>query len=306
MMPQTSGLMSADEVDRAEERQARESVRHEFFDRPNDNAFVEQELHNDNSLVDHVYGGEESAMPREEQLVQAWRPTPWGEWQLAMGVIHRVHHDDRTLTIQFIPDQHRVRVPFMSAKPILDITPEYPTIRLAPGERLPTPGEIRAREQNANEKRRVMGIPADAPMPDVDYQALRPGETMSRDGVVTLECDYWGIPAPTLEALRNRSIPACQVVGEYRRHFFTDLYQNNFYHGRSGEEREVSAAGRVGVPEPQHDGFNGRVISHTYVPLDGQPLEQDLDTGRWAYQDGAEPGRYEAPSVLPKWLWFLG
>merc|ERR1712190_512085 len=116
---------------------------------------------------------------------------PLGEWQLGRGVIHRVNRDDMTVTVQFLPDQHRCRLPWMSVRPIPFITPTYPTVKLAPGQRLPSRYEIEQREERANRMRQDLSIPHDA--------------------------------------LRNRSIPASQVTGEYRKHFYTNLYKNNFY-----------------------------------------------------------------------------
>mmetsp|Transcript_102216 Transcript_102216/g.317957 ORF Transcript_102216/g.317957 Transcript_102216/m.317957 type:complete len:313 (+) Transcript_102216:1051-1989(+) len=287
---------------RQEQQRAREEVRHEYLDHKNPNELVEQEMHNDSPETAHIYGGAMSAEPQEQQLVQAWRPTPWGEWQLAAGVIHRVHSDDKTVTVQFVPDQHRVRVPFMSVKPVLDITPQYPTVRLAPGERLPTPAEIAERERNANATRERLGLPPDAPLPGTeDQNALLAGESMDKDGMVILKAKHWGIPAPTLDALRNRSIPPNQVTDTYGRHFYTDLYRNNFY---AEKERWVSASGHVGVDERRRDPNAPHVISHTYIPLEGPELEQDMHTGKW-YAATGQDQHAEPQSALSRWMWFL-
>uniref|UniRef100_A0A7S2AYR9 Uncharacterized protein n=1 Tax=Alexandrium andersonii TaxID=327968 RepID=A0A7S2AYR9_9DINO len=293
----------AEEVLQSERQAMREQVRHEFFDRKNPNELIERELHNDNPEVSHVYGGAMSALPQEGQIVQAWRPTPWGEWQLGKGIIHRVHQEDKTVTVQFVPDQHRVRTGFMNVKPLFDYTPEYPEIRLAPSERLPTRAEILEREQKANAMRQDLGIPADAPLPGADN--LRAGETRLADGSVVMKSDHWGIPAPTLDALRNRSIPPGQITGEYGRHFYTNLYRNNFY---LGKEAVVDADGRVGV-EARHGRpeEKGRVISHRFIPLDGPQLEQDLQTGQWyPVATKVEPVQREPETFLERMVWFLG
>mmetsp|Transcript_15886 Transcript_15886/g.32233 ORF Transcript_15886/g.32233 Transcript_15886/m.32233 type:complete len:305 (-) Transcript_15886:100-1014(-) len=302
-----SGFMTtaqAQDILRDEKRTIREQVQHEFFDKKNPNDLVERELHNDNPEVSHVYGGAMSAAPQEGQIVQAWRPTPWGEWQLGKGVIHRVHQDDRTVTVQFVPDQHRVRTGFMNVKPLFDYTPEYPEVRLAPGERLPTRAEILEREHNANLMRQDMGIPPDAPMPGNDSN-LRAGEMKLADGSVVIKGDHWGIPANTLDALRNRSIPPGQVTGEYGRHFYTNLYRNNFY---LGKEKVVDADGRVGVEDAQRRHANDRdhVVSHRFVTLEGTELEQDLATGEWYPVVDDTVAQKEPETFLERMVWFLG
>uniref|UniRef100_A0A7S1RJH3 Uncharacterized protein n=1 Tax=Alexandrium catenella TaxID=2925 RepID=A0A7S1RJH3_ALECA len=293
----------AQDILQDERNTIREQVRHEFYDHKNPNDLVSRELKNDNPEVSHVYGGTMSALPQEGQIVQAWRPTPWGEWQLGKGVVHRVHHDDKTVTVQFVPDQHRVRTGFMNVRPLFDYTPEYPTVRLAPDERLPSRAEILEREQTANQRREELGIPGDAPLPGTESN-LRAGEAQLADGSVVIKSDRWGIPAPTLDALRNCSIPPGQVTGEYGRHFYTNLYKNNFY---LGKEVVVDADGRIGVEgQRRRMEDNARVISHRYVPLEGPELEQDLRSGQWYAVASDNQAQREPESFLEKMAWFLG
>jgi hypothetical protein len=216
------------------------------------------------------------------QLVHAYRITPYGEWQLEQAVIHKMWEPADILEVQFISDQHRCRLPFRSVRPVLDITPKYPPVRLGPGERVPTRVEIEERERKADGLRRALGLPVDAPLPGTlmeEKDTLRPGETME-NGRVTMQIPRWGIPGTTLDALRNRSIPCHQVGAVYGRHFYTNLYQNKFY---PQEQRHVRPAGEqswVGDKAPQ------RVVGHRYVPLDGPELVQDLATGDWYTPDG--------------------
>lgn len=248
------------------------------FQRPADlNDPVQREMLMHQGGEEVVYGGKMSSDPQELQLVRAWRPTPSGEWELGTGIVHRVHQENQTVTVQFLPDQHRCRLPYMSVKPILDITPTYPKIRLAPGERLPTRTELLAREQEAHARRQALGIPPHVPLPgDEDPHSLRAGETLNEQGHPVIKENRWGIPGPTLDALRNTSIPGLQVGPEYGPHFYTKLYSNNFY---SQAPQMVAETGHVGVEERKY--MAQHVVSHRYVPLDGPELEQDLRTGNW-------------------------
>lgn len=292
----------------AQERQVMQSSVAAQFERPMDrDSALYKAMHGD-SAIEHVYGGEMSAQPQEEDLVQAWRPGQNGEWQLGTGVVHRVHQEDRTVTVQFVPDQGRYRLPFMSIKKLSDITPEYPTIRLRPGQRLPTPSEIVEREHRANVQREVWGIANDQALPgSAADDAFLPGETKGKDGMVTIRAQNWGIPAPTLEALRNRSVPCPQVTGEYGRHFYTDLYKQNFYAAQgqsnvltSGPVQSEHAKRGQQMQKPK-----ARVVGHTYIQADGQVLEQNLATGKWHIpaecEEDAEPHH-----SMPESAWFLG
>lgn len=291
-----------------ERRKAKEFVRHEFSEPFERHDQVGEMLRHGPASLERVYGGAESAEPRELQLVQAWRPSWSGEWQLARGVVHRVHHEDRTVTVQFLDDQHRCRLPWMSVQPQLDITPVYPTVRLAPGERLPTRAEILREQHEANVRRKREGIPPDAPLPGTEgMEALRPGEHLGTDHVPAIAGDHWGLPAPTLDALRNRSIPPAQVTGEYGRHFYTELYRNRFY---PQQQRCVSADGTLHSalprPGPGPAGGEARIAGHRYIPLEGPEMEQCLDTGTWhpvVEEQQRKPENDGAWFLDP---WFLG
>lgn len=265
----------------AKEKQfAKEYVKHEF-EKPWDHSDpVQRELHS-GGAVEKVFGGVEATSFRELQLCQAWRPVN-GTWELANGIIHRVHHD-RTVTVQFLPDQHRCRLPFMSVKPHLDITPKYPDIVLSQGERLPTASEIEIRERNANVMRQQYGIGPEAQIPGLDqgHDPLGRGEHRDAEGHAAVWGDHWAIPVPTQDALRNRSVPSSDITGVYGRHFYTNLYKNHL--GRPDTGHQVSQSGHVGLinEERAQDRGNGRVVSHTYIPLHGPELEQDMRSGRW-------------------------
>jgi len=282
-----------------EKQHAKAEARKEFevYDHSN----VAQQMMHSGGGHQHVYGGQMSSRPHEQQLVQAWRPSPDGTWQLGNGVIHRVHHEDDTVTVQFLPDQHRCRLPLASVKPQLDITPVYPSIRLAPGERVPTRGEIEIREHNANIRRQSEGLAPDAKL-DADDQALLPGEHTDKNGMPVVYSDNWCMPSTTLDALRNRAIPFNQVKGYYQEHFYTNLYKNNFYKQTGAS---VSQSGHVGeTSEHRHGSLNHnlppkpKVVSHKYIPLRGAPLEQDLATGEWRAAHTGVGSFLEGPGLL--------
>lgn len=285
--------ISAEEIFRYEKADIRGGLKEEYMmDQPSSDYGYSRP----SGAVENVYGGVESAAhPKELQLVQAWRQWPRGDWQLATGVIHRVHEEDRTVTVQFVPDQQRARVPWSSCQPYLDITPEYPEVRLGENERLPTRAEILEREENANRMRQQMGIAPDAPLPGAFDSNLRPGERKGPDGRIILRCQEWGIPATTLDALRNRSIPPSQVTGVHGQHFYSKLYENQFY---GGPEYLKNERERMGLKE-QRSRDQGHVVEHRMVKLDGTELQQNLKTGTWSvvppqkqHDPQEEPERY--------------
>eukprot|EP00913_Durusdinium_trenchii_P023203 g21782.t1 len=119
---------------RREEAEIRQQVAEEF---------VPRQLHVGDHM-DHlgatevIYGGKTSSQPkdpvlRELNLVKVQRPLPQGGFQEDLGVVHRVHAEDGTVTVQFLSDQHRLRVPTNQANLVQTITPSYPKIRLKPG-----------------------------------------------------------------------------------------------------------------------------------------------------------------------------
>lgn len=267
------------------QEKVKQQVWEEFHSNQNPNAQVEQLLHQ-GGATQRFYGGAEHAGPHEMQLVKAWRPTPNGEWEMGTGVVHRVHHEDGTLTVQFIPDQHRCRLPRSSVQPITDITPVYPAIRLSEGERLPTPAEIRAREENANAMRMQYGIPPEAPLPGQENTIVRPEDVLAGHKRPAVLANRWGMPATTLDALRNRAVPEDQLSGAYGVHHYTKLYQQNFY---PQQDHVVAMSGTVGVEEAVTEWDRLKhVTSHTYIPLQGPELEQDMETGAWRAKGEAQ------------------
>lgn len=294
-----------------EEKQHAKQIVREEFEEWDHNNLAQQMLHQKGGAEQRVYGGIENTAPRELQLVDAWRPAADGTWQLGKGIIHRVHHEDNTVTVQFLPDQHRCRLPFASIQPNLDIEPVYPKIRLRPGERIPTCSEIEVREHNAEIRRQQLGIPPHQPLPEDDEDPLLDGEHMNQAGVRVVYSDTWGMPSTTLAALRDRSIPFAQVKGYYEDHFYSHLYNNNFYAQESGEAAIGSggqvSTGAVGTPVGRGEGLRQsrhghrpkgpvtKVVSHLYIPLHGPPRQQNLTTGQWEVAREEQTNLVEGP-----------
>eukprot|EP00434_Breviolum_minutum_P027488 symbB.v1.2.024305.t1/scaffold2280.1/size83482/3 len=172
-----------------------------------------------------IYGGQTSSRPKELSLVKVHRPLPQGGFADEIGVVHRVHAEDDTVTVQFPNDQHRLRIPTNQAALVQSVTPTYPKIRLKPGERLPNRSQLDRREKELEEERRKLGLPQGAMLPWQEADHLNKGEHRDEDGVVRISGDHWGIPTPTLDALKNRSIPPDEVTGVYGRHFYSRLYE---------------------------------------------------------------------------------
>lgn len=224
----------------------------------------------------------DTGKPQYMQLVHAYRLTPWGEWTLEFAVIIEIWESADMLEVQFISDQHKHRLPWKSVRPVSDITPKYPPVRLNPGQPMPTRMEIEERERRADSLRWALGLPHDAPLPGTPLEqkdTLRPGEVIE-NGRVSMPIPRWGIPATTLDALRNRSIPCHKVGAVYGRHFYTNLYQNKFYPQAA---RRVRPAGET----PDLVETPSRVVGHRYVPLDGPEMFQDMATGDWYTTDGS-------------------
>lgn len=223
--------------------------------------------------VMYEYGGEMAKGLSELQIVKVWRPQPFGPPQLCRAIVHRVHKDDNSVTVQFVPDQHRARVPRYCIQPVLGVEPRYPDVWLEPGQSPPTREEI-LRIELEKERMREMGIPVP------DSEAPPDGGFLNRQHRKIERVQRWGIPATTLDALRNRSIPPFQVEGTYGRHFYSNLYKNNFY---VGKQAQVTNDGHVDNIEEQQI----HVTNHTYIPIHGQRQTQMPD-GTW--MDEGESG----------------
>mmetsp|Transcript_8367 Transcript_8367/g.19712 ORF Transcript_8367/g.19712 Transcript_8367/m.19712 type:complete len:335 (-) Transcript_8367:78-1082(-) len=228
--------------------------------------------------VQYVYGGAMSTGPQELQLCKLWRPMQFGPPSLETAVVHRVHKEDDTITVQFVPDQHRVRVPSYCVEPCLNVEPDYPEVWLKPGERPPTRKEIMEHELE-KDRMREMGMP----VPEDTAPPMEGGHTKTSHRRTEVR-QWWGIPATTLDALRNRSIPSWQLTGHYGRHYYSSLYKNNFY---KGDDAEVDSLGRVDEPLDQQQ----IITKHVYIPLEGPVMEQmpdgefrpKGDLGMWAH-----------------------
>lgn len=279
-----------------EKQRAREYVRNEFAQQMDPNDPVEREMHSGSVAVQKVFGGTESQQLHELQLVKAWRPSANGSWELANGVIHRVHHDN-TVTVQFLPDQHRCVLPFMSVQPHADITPVFPEVVLAQGERLPTPSDIALREKSANAIRQLYDIPGDAPIPGLGYNhnPLGAGEHYDAQGHAAVWGDHWAMPASTQVALRNRSVPSSEITGVYGQHFYSNLYKNRFYPDAG---RTVSQSGQVDFAAEQGRKSQTKEV-HRKITLDGQELLLDMKTGVWhPVKSHREPPSQKSPGMF--------
>jgi len=204
---------------------------------------------------------------KEHQLVNAWRnpfAPSWTPESRELAIIHRVHLEDQTVTVQFLKDQNRIRM-HVAAVTQVDKTPHsYPAKWIHPGDAMPTATQCQAaavleEEHRAHLER--MGHPM-APrfqQKDLDLPPKRVEQS-----------DRWGIPAPTLIALRNRSIPMSEVTGLYDQHFYSKLYENNFYPTKAVQVSDKKSGNMPG---------EATTINHIYVPLNGPPKQQMKDGG---------------------------
>lgn len=196
---------------------------------------------------------------RELDRVWAPRHMPWGVTK-EVAIVHRIH--GTVLTVQFPSDQHRIRILMSDVQKMDDFEPEYPVIRMHPGAKMPSSKEV----QMLDYERKIalaQGLP-EPPLP--------PGFSMEDPGKLKdkhiSRVQHWGISEPTLDALRNRTLPAANLTGYYNRHFYSKLYENNFY--RNGYKREDAE------PEPQTWG----VVGQRYYSLDHPPVEF-TEEGTW-------------------------
>lgn len=228
------------------------------------------------AAAEKIYGGEASALPQERSLVKAMRPTPTGEYVLATGVVHRIHSDDNTLTVQFVPDQHRLRLPLHSVQPILDVQPEYQTVFLGPGETMPTRTQMLQREEADRAERMRLGLPDGSPLPSNEDGSSGNGH----HGPSKVSAEHWGIPVSTLNALKNRSIPASQVESVYGRHYYTNLYSNEFYTKNRHQHVNI-AEDFLQERDARESSGRTKVASHIYIPLEGPQLQMNFESGEW-------------------------
>lgn len=200
---------------------------------------------------------------QEHQLVSAWRHPnipPDRVESRELAVVHRIHRQDETVTVQFLKDQHRLRLHVGAVTPV-DKTPHsYPAQWIRPSEPMPTAKQCQEMA-GVEEARRLqlerMGHPVPPRFNQKDLDLPPKRVEMS---------DRWGIPGPTLIALRNRSVPMTEVTGAYDQHFYTKLYEHNFY------------ANNLVRVDDKSKGDN-TTVHHIYVPLDGHPKEQMKDGG---------------------------
>lgn len=302
---------TADEILKQRQEAMRRQVEEQFRPHKGQHELLEKYRSQGSAVDQFVYGGVMPTELEELDLVKAWRPNAVGEWYIDVGVVHRLHRQDGTVTVQFVPDQNRIRLPYSSVEKIQNLTPTYPKIRLAPGEKLPTPAEIRRREERAEEERRLLRLAPNQPLPGQEMEGLREGETVSENKDITLQANFWGLPESTLDALRNRSLPGTMIQPTYGPHFYTKLYENRFYPQKPVMRDETHHVGLAGggafVEQLQQlqeaataagdgavlqsmlqtqtgarlPGAGRRILSHTYIPLEGPQLSMDMKTGQW-------------------------
>lgn len=203
-----------------------------------------------------------------KELDRVWAPRhmPWGREE-QIGIVHRIHGD--IATIQFPSDQHRIRLPVKDIldKKMEDFEPKYPTVRMHPGSRMPTAKEVQLLEYETKLAVRNNLPPPPLP-PGFEFEDPRDLKTKHVSRV-----QHWGISEPTLDALRNRSLPSSQVAGYYDQHFYSNLYDNNFYRDFRG-----GYAYHRGHDEEHHHEHG--VPGERYYPLDGPPVEM-MEDGTW-------------------------
>lgn len=242
--------------------------------------------------TERIYGGHTADKPEQLSLVRVQRQrfdagSMFPRYEEEVGVVHRVHHEDDTLTIQFPSDQHRIRVPSADVQLVQFVDPTYPTVRLRKGQRLPHKEELDRREEANEILRRQLGIPQGHMLPNQQDETLLEGERKDEDGKVVYDAGYWGMPVSTLDALQNRSIPPGQVTGTYSRHFYTSLY--NRYRAASIGAEAAEAAALDGLGQaPMMPGAAvppgidpNRVVDRVYIPLQGPELRMNMRDGQW-------------------------
>mmetsp|Transcript_112174 Transcript_112174/g.194475 ORF Transcript_112174/g.194475 Transcript_112174/m.194475 type:complete len:291 (+) Transcript_112174:101-973(+) len=233
------------------------------------------EAMHDSSSAQHIYLGVQDGALKELDLCWAPRPMPWG-YIKDKAVVHRVHDDvdGMTVTVQFLSDQHRIRLPPEECKPIRDFTPMYPTVRIHPAARLPTPAEVDRLEQE-KQYAAERGLPQPPYPPGFSLE----DESQTHETHVS-KVPRWGIPEPTLDALRNRSLAPYQITGVYGPHFYSKLYENNFYY-----KKDVKVARDGHVENYKYSDYDQEdpttlIVGARYIPLNGPP-EELTDNGTW-------------------------
>eukprot|EP00930_Biecheleria_cincta_P064491 TRINITY_DN5006_c0_g1_i1.p1 TRINITY_DN5006_c0_g1~~TRINITY_DN5006_c0_g1_i1.p1 ORF type:complete len:365 (-),score=55.50 TRINITY_DN5006_c0_g1_i1:193-1287(-) len=240
--------------------------------------------------AERIYGGHMSDKPVQLSLVKVQRQrfepgSMFPSYEEEVGVVHRVHPEDDTLTVQFPSDQHRLRVRSTDVQLVQFVDPTYPTVRLQRGQRLPNKDELDRREAANDIVRRQLGIPQGHMLPNQQDEALLEGERRDDDGKVVTDAGYWGIPVTTLDALKNRSIPPGQVGGAYGRHFYTSLYER--YRAASiGSEGAYQSGQSASLPSVfgQPSGFGQQSGQSVSQSVFGQPNGFGQQSSQWPSQ----------------------
>jgi len=221
---------------------------------------------------------------RELDRVFAPRNTPWGR-QNQLAIIHRIHGE--IITVQFPTDQQRVRLHVDEIQKDEVPEPQYDTVRMHPGAKMPSAKEVQLWTYE-KERAEKMGAPP-PPMPP-GFMIEDPSKLKDRH---ITRVQHWGIAEPTLDALRNRALPASSINGSYGQHFYSKLYANNFYRdpagvpGGAGGMPGMGPGGYGGIPgmgpgqDPNMYQSSGEaVVGQRYYPLDGDPM-QFCEDGVW-------------------------
>lgn len=205
---------------------------------------------------------------RELDRVWAPRNTPWGT-QPQIAIVHRIHGE--IITVQFPTDQHRVRLHADEIQKDEVMEPQYDTVRMHPGAKMPSAKEV---QLWTHEKERAERMGTSPPPLPPGFMIEDP--KLLRDRHIT-RVQHWGISEPTLDALRNRSLPASRINGVYDQHFYSKLYANNFY-----RDQGVARGGPGGYVEQDPSMFQQQdaVPGQVYKPLDGPPM-QFCEDGVW-------------------------
>lgn len=218
---------------------------------------------------------------KEHQLVHAWRSPFAPSWTLEsreQGVVHKVHREDHTITIQFLSDQHRVRMHTAVVTPVDNTPSSYHAQWLHPGQDFPSLAACQAAAQHDDEHRAMLERSGHPVPPRFDKKDFAlPPKRVERS-------DRWGMPTTTLIALRNRTIPMCEVTGRYDQHFYTQLYDNKFYPTKPMKVLDMQRGNLPGEPP---------ITKHFYIPLSGIPKQQMEDNSwRQMAPEELQPGYY--------------
>lgn len=180
------------------------------------------------------------------KLCWAWRnadSVTWTPDSAELAALHSVDPTSGVCEVQFLSDQVRAMMPLAHVAPATKQPPSYRPVFLHPEDKVPSLDEARnivlRQEQEDAEYMARYGHPRPLDMSGI----------MSR--IIDEEPKQWGIPTSVHWALRNRSIPATQVKGKYESHFYSRLYEHNFFAKDRNEYHGLLAHGDYGDLDPE-------------------------------------------------------